>query len=198
MTAGADHREVEPLAGADIAEHHLADMQRQPEADLGLAGRRARDVQGGNGLGGRRGGPQGAGRGRRPFGRGRDGEHRQHSVAHEFQDLAAGRRHGLAGGAEIVVEERDDGVARQAVGGPREAAQVAVPDHRFDGLAVAALDLAGQDAPTGGAADIGIEQVLGGVAQGMDLDDAGEGETAAGTCGRGPPSRSRPANPKRC
>ena len=84
--------------------------------------------------------------------------------------------HGAAHDAEIVVEQGDDGVARQAVGGAREAAQVAVPEHRLDGLAVAALDLAGQDALAGGAADIGVEQVGRGVAQRMRLDDAREGE----------------------
>ena len=32
----SDHREVEARAGADIAEHDLADMQRQPEAQRRL------------------------------------------------------------------------------------------------------------------------------------------------------------------
>ena len=118
----------------------------------------------------------GACRRRRPLGWRGDGQHRQHAVAHEFQDLAAGAGDGAAHDAEIVVEQADDRVARQAVGGAGEAAQVAVPDHRLDGLAVAALDLARQDALAGGAPDIGVEQVHRGVAQRMRLDDAREGE----------------------
>ena len=126
-----------------------------------------------------------------------DGQHRQHAVAHEFQDLAAGAGDGAAHDGEIVVEQGNDRVARQAVGGAREAAQVAIPQHRLDGLAVAALDLARQDALAGGAADIGVEQVHRGVAQRMRLDDAREGELQLEHAVEVVVPRSRPACPTR-
>jgi hypothetical protein len=77
-------------------------------------------------------------------------------------------------GAEIVVKQADHRIARQAVGGAREAAQIAVPDHRFDRLAFATLHLAGQDAQSGGPAHIGIEEVRRDIAEGVVLHHARE------------------------
>ena len=174
----ADHREVEPLAGADVAEHDLAD-----DAAPGRSAPRARP---------RRGAHDGSAPAimRRPPPRrsvaraavaGRSAGEAIGKIASmpspmNFRISPPALGDGAAHDGEIVVEQGDDGVARQAVGGAGEAAQVAVPDHRLDGLAVAALDLARQDALAGGAADIGVEQVDRGVAQRMRLDDTREGE----------------------
>jgi hypothetical protein len=49
-------------------------------------------------------------------------------------------------------------------------------DDRLDRLSAAALDLTGQDALSGGATDIGIEEVGRGVADRVGLDDPREGE----------------------
>ena len=72
--------------------------------------------------------------------------------------------------AEILVEQLDQRVARQLFGQAGEAAQVAQPDDRADGLAHAAPDRAVQHARAGLAADIGVEQGARGKAQRLNLE----------------------------
>jgi hypothetical protein len=151
-------------------------MQGEAEAHGRLVGGGADPIEHDHGVGGGGSRPQGLeGDALAVLGAGHR-EHRQHAVAHEFQDLAAGLGHRTTHDVEIIVEQRGDGVARQGVRRAREAAQVAVPDDRLDRLSAAALDLTGQDALSGGATDIGIEEVGRGVADRVGLDDPREGE----------------------
>ena len=61
----------------------------------------------------------------------------------------------------IVVEQRDDLLGRRRVGDPREALQVAEPQHGADLLGDAALDVAAQHAMPGVAPEVGLDQRLG-------------------------------------
>ena len=164
----ADTGEVEPVAAADVAVHHVAGVERKSEADRPrrLCGVESVDaparVQ--------RAGecaladlPRVVGLGER--------EDRQQAVADEFQHLAAAvedRRH-LA--VEIAVEQIDQLLRRQPFGQRREAAHVRQPDHGADFLDEAAPDFAGQDALAGLMADIGVEQIGGGPPQRADFRD---------------------------
>ena len=87
-----------------------------------------------------------------------DRKHREQSVAHEFQHLAAmrpDRRH-LA--VEIEIEDIDHGLGRQPVRQRGKAAQIRQPDRGMHGLGVAAPDLAAENPLAGAIADIGVEQ----------------------------------------
>src|ERR1051326_3235574 len=92
-------------------------------------------------------------------------------IAHELEHLAAmaeDRRHLTV---EILVEQVDQLLRRQPLGGGGEASHVREPDHRSDRFDMAAADFAHQDPLTGLAADIGVEQVRGGAPQGADFGD---------------------------
>ena len=104
-----------------------------------------------------------------PFPRQR--EDRQQPVAHELEHLAAmveDRRH-LA--VEILVEQVDQLLRRQPLGGGRKATHVREPDHGPDRFDVAAPDFAHQNPLARLAADIGVEQIRGGAPQGADFRD---------------------------
>ncbi len=104
-----------------------------------------------------------------------DREHRQQSVAHEFQDLSAVltyRRH-LA--IEILIEDVDHDLGRQTVRQRGEPAQIRQPDRRLHGFGMAAADLSGHDPLAGAVADIGIKQRGRGAAQRQNLAEPCKG-----------------------
>ena len=103
------------------------------------------------------------------IGGGADLEHDQDGVADELQDLAAARSGGHRAVLEVVVEQRQQLSGRQAFGQLGEAAQVGIPERRVDAVAVAALDLAMDDALADARADEGIEQTQGRAAHGDDF-----------------------------
>src|SRR5712692_7364038 len=156
----ADDRAVEPMRRADIAVADIAEMKRQPEAQRLLAVGTALLVQ----LGHRRKGVS-CGLQRRPATCaeivGLRRENRQHTVADEFENLAAGALDRPDHALEPLVQDLDERGERQRVGHPGEAAQIAVPDRGMDGLAVAAPDLATDDVLAGAAPDIGVDDVDG-------------------------------------
>ena len=123
----------------DIAVHHVAEMEREAEAEGLGAGRPARLRSSMAAIACRA-----AARAARQAARGpragvfrKDDEDR---IADELDDLAAVRRHRRADALEIGVEQLDQRIARQRVGQRREVAQVAGADHRANGLAGAAPD----------------------------------------------------------
>jgi hypothetical protein len=154
---GADHREVEPRRRADVAEHQLAHVQRQPVAE------RLAPV-GGAPLVERQHRPARLDRGaERPHAGALlvQREHREHPVADELQDLAAVAGDRVAQRVEEVVQHVEHLAGRQALGERGRAAQVAVPDRGPDRGAGTTYDLARQHPLAGVVADVGVEQVLG-------------------------------------
>src|SRR4029450_5883120 len=75
-----------------------------------------------------------------------DRKDRQHGIADELQDLAAMTMDRADHAGEIIIQERDDLVARQRFGRSREAAQIAVPQRGRQGYAIAPPDEAAEDA----------------------------------------------------
>ena len=115
VDGGADHGEVEPPAGADIAEHDLADMQREAEAHRRARRRGAVPVQHRD----RIGWAAAAACAARAAVAGALGGEAMGSIASmpspmNFRISPPASVTAAAHGAEIVVEQGDDGVARQA------------------------------------------------------------------------------------
>jgi hypothetical protein len=124
FTAGADHREVEPRRRADVAEHQLAHVQRQPVAE------RLAPV-GGAPLVERQHRPARLDRGaERPHAGALlvQREHREHPVADELQDLAAVAGRSGRPACRRRLQHASITPVRQALGERVGAPQVAVPD----------------------------------------------------------------------
>ena len=103
-----------------------------------------------------------------------DRKDRQHRIADELQDLAAVAMDRRYHAGEVVVQKRDDLVARQRLGRRREAAQVAVPERGRQGYAIAPLNEAAEDAAPGVMTQIGIEQSRGETLRLLHFEDEGE------------------------
>ena len=164
-----DAGEIEAVAAADIAVHHLADVQREPEADRILAFRRARQFGDACPHFPRAGKRAAANRGR--VGVAGDRKNRQQAVTHEFEHLAAvieDRRHLRA---EIAVQAVDQSLRRQLLGNRREAAHIRQPDRGADRFDIAAANLAGQNPLAGLMTDIGVDQIAGGAPQRANFRD---------------------------
>jgi hypothetical protein len=87
LTAGPMTVKSRRWLGADVAEHHLADVERDAEAQGRLLSCGAPDVERGNRSHGSARGPHCA-RGGFTATDTCGGKHCQHAVAHEFEDLA--------------------------------------------------------------------------------------------------------------
>src|SRR5262245_62174464 len=83
----ADASEIQPVAAADIAEQHVADMQRQTKAQAAAIA--VARTQRGNLIARRSTGLQCGGADRREIALGADRKDRQQSVAHIFEHFAA-------------------------------------------------------------------------------------------------------------
>ena len=144
VDVGADHREVEPVAGPDIAVGHGAVMQRQTglqhrpairQSPVAL-GERAQRLR--------------CRLQRRPARRRAAlvpllPEHRQHAVAHDLEDLAAVLADRRENAVEILVEQPDHGPRAENVRQHREVAQIDQHHRRGDRAHVAAADLPVED-----------------------------------------------------
>src|SRR5215467_10585537 len=100
-----DASEIQPVAAADIAEQHVADMQRQTKARAAAIA--VARTQRGNLIARRSAGFQCGGADRREIALGTDRKDRQQSVAHIFEYFAAmlADRRYLA--VEIAIEQID-------------------------------------------------------------------------------------------
>ena len=72
------------------------------------------------------------------------GEHRQHSVADQFQHVAALVMDGVDGSLRVIVEKGDDLVGGDGFADRGRAAQIGKPQHGVDALGDAAGDAAAQ------------------------------------------------------
>ena len=72
---------------------------------------------------------------------------------------------------EIVVEHRDQAIARKRIRERSEAAQVAEPDDRVDRLRRAARDRAREHPLSGAMADVGVHQMACDSPRRLQLDD---------------------------
>jgi len=184
---GADAGKVQPVAAADIAVEHVAQMKRQSKAHRGAVaacGPQSRDFRARDMRGLERRGAHGRVVRALP-----DREYRQQPVAHEFKNLAAlfdDRRH-LA--IEIAIEQTDQSVRRQPVGEPGEAAHVGQPDRGVNVFGVAAPDAAGKDALAGVLADIGRQQIAGGAISATRVSGAMMDSISAMSASEKPPGR---------
>ena len=175
LTAGPITVKSRRVGGADITVHDVADVHRHAAFDGHATIRPVAVVEGGDTF------DRFLRRHQRPAASFADrvlallaGEDRQHGVAHELENLAAAIDHRPGDGVEIGIEQRQYLGQRQLLGQRGEAAQVAVPQHRVDDLAVTALDRAGEDALPGVGADVGVEQVARGAAQLLQLGNRRE------------------------
>src|SRR5262245_25960594 len=143
----ADASEIQPVAAADIAELHVADMQRQTKAQAAAIA--IARTQRGNLRARCSAGFQCGGADRREIALGADLKDRQQSVAHIFEHFATvfdDRRH-LA--VEIAIEQIDQILRRQRVGQRGETAHVGQPDRGADRLSIAAANMSRQHAFAG-------------------------------------------------
>src|SRR5260221_8220659 len=113
---GTNHCEIQPRRRSDISVADVAQMQRQAEVYLGLAGYTALEISHRDLFRSRVSRSQ-SGRASlaRIFVRAQL-ENRQHSVAHELERLAALRTYDIDHRFEVIVEQPDYFVARQRVG----------------------------------------------------------------------------------
>jgi len=165
----ADASEIQPVAAADIAEQHVADMQRQTKAQAAAIA--VARTQCGNLIARRSAGFQCGGADRREIALGADRKDRQQSVAHIFEHFAAmldDRRH-LA--VEIAIEQIDQILRRQRVGQRGEAAHVGQPDRGVDRLGIAAANMSREHALAGVLADISGQEIAGDAIPGADFGD---------------------------
>ena len=105
-----------------------------------------------------------------------DREDAEHRIADELHHPPAFRQHGAGAAFEIAVEQGEEGIDRHRLGQPGGIAQIAVPQHRGHGAAVAALDLAAQHRLARLAAEIGRQHVVGDLV--LDRHLAGDREPA--------------------
>src|SRR4029078_1236560 len=131
--------EIQPVSAPDIAEEHVADMQRQTKAQAAAVG--TARPQRGNLIERRSAGGERGGTDRREIAPRADRKDGQQSVAHIFEHFAAvldDRRH-LA--IEIAIEQIDQILRRQRVGQHGEATHVGQPDCGVDRLGIAAANV---------------------------------------------------------
>ncbi len=144
-------------------------MQRQAELQRRLAGGLPLAIEAGHAGMGRAGRLQRLLAG--SLGRARVGDRkdRQQAVADELQNLAAEGFDGCCQTLEMGVQQIDDPVPRQPPRERGEAAQVGVPQDRFDAVAIAPPDGAGQDPLASAPAEIGRHQGRGHLLERQDL-----------------------------
>ena len=157
----ADDREVQAFRQADVAEQHAAGVQADAEAERGRGLRGALGVDFGQAHArhapGRERGAAGGGRAAE-FVERKNGEN---AVADVAEDFAARGLHRAGRAFEETVQQFQKHRLRQLLGQARGGAQVGEPNHRVDVLAVAALNLAREDAPPGVGAEIRRHHILG-------------------------------------
>ena len=116
----ADDREIEPVLGADVAEHHLAEMERDVERHDGRAGGGPVHVEARDAV------QRFEGRRQRPAAQrvgvgALDVEHREQTIAEKLEHVAAIGVHRPHHALEIIVERGDDLVLGRPVAERRKA-----------------------------------------------------------------------------
>jgi len=166
----AQNREVEPLGAADVAVEHLAQVQPHEETGRRLPCRpplRPEPIDPlERGLCGVESGPTGC------VLLLVEREDREHTVAHELQDLAAELRDRVEDGTGISVEQSHEPVRGQHVGEGREPLEIAEPDRRADRLDLAPGDPPGEHV----VADVSPQIGAGHRAQRIEQEDRPPGE----------------------
>ena len=160
---------------ADIAVHRVADVQRDAEIERRFVFAATSPVEDFHVLG-------------REFRRSQRGvansghllvaadpENAQHRIADIFQHLAAMGVDRAGDGLEIIVQDGDQEIERNPVRQAGESAQVAHEQNRPDRRTVAALNVAGVNAPSRFAPEIEIKDAFGHFSARLQLDHHREG-----------------------
>src|SRR6516225_385634 len=137
----ADHRKVEPVGGADIAKHDLAEMQADANPHLGAVGGAKCLVDGGETFEPLQRGFEGLHAGFREITVIVGWEDREHSVAQEFEGFPLASLYRCDDRVKVIVEKLDHLLAGQPIGQGGEIAHVRHHDHSVQVLTHGSPDL---------------------------------------------------------
>ena len=137
-----DDREVQAVAGTDIPVHHIAEMERKIHLGNRQSGRATLGIERSHP---RQGLLSNIERDRANIGAlSVELEDREQPIAEELQHFSAALLHRLDHTLEILVEHGDELLRRRTVSDSGEALEVAVPQHRANGLDRTAHDFAAE------------------------------------------------------